>query len=182
MTPSNENEAKQMLYTGYLYDGPASVRYPRGSGPGQPTEETMEELPIGKSRVLKRGTKVAILAFGSMVQAAKMASEKLNPSLVDMRFVKPLDIEIILEVATQHHLLVTIEENALAGGAGSAVNEVIYNHQIRVEVLNLGVPDSFMRQDKPANMLQRCQLDEEGILNSIERRLTRLTAEAASNN
>ena len=102
MTPSNENEAKQMLYTGYLYDGPASVRYPRGPGPGQPTEETMEKLPIGKSRVLKRGTKVAILAFGSMVQAARMASEKLNASLVDMRFVKPLDIEIILELSLIH--------------------------------------------------------------------------------
>lgn len=182
MTPSNENEAKQMLYTGYLYDGPASVRYPRGSGPGQPTEATMKKLPIGKSRVIKRGTKVAILAFGSMVQAAKMASEKLNASLVDMRFVKPLDIEIILEMATQHDLLVTIEENVIAGGAGSAVNEVIHNHQINLEVLNLGVPDSFIRQDKPTSMLQECLLDDEGILDSIERRLTRLTAEAAGHN
>ena len=182
MTPSNENEAKQMLYTGYLYDGPASVRYPRGSGPGQPTEATMKKLPIGKSRVIKRGTKVAILAFGSMVQAAKMASEKLNASLVDMRFVKPLDIEIILEMATQHDLLVTIEENVIAGGAGSAVNEVIHNHQINLEVLNLGVPDSFIRQDKPTSMLQECLLDDEGILGSIERRLTRLTAEAAGHN
>jgi len=182
MTPSNENEAKQMLYTGYLYDGPASVRYPRGSGPGQPTEATMKKLPIGKSRVIKRGTKVAILAFGSMVQAAKMASEKLNASLVDMRFVKPLDIEIILEMATQHDLLVTIEENVIAGGAGSAVNEVIHNHQINVEVLNLGVPDSFIRQDKPTSMLQECLLDDEGILDAIERRLTQLTAEAAGHN
>ena len=182
MTPSNENEAKQMLYTGYLYDGPASVRYPRGSGPGQPTEATMKKLPIGKSRVIKRGTKVVILAFGSMVQAAKMASEKLNASLVDMRFVKPLDIEIILEMATQHDLLVTIEENVIAGGAGSAVNEVIHNHQINVEVLNLGVPDSFIRQDKPTSMLQECLLDDEGILDAIERRLTQLTAEAAGHN
>ena len=182
MTPSNENEAKQMLYTGYLYDGPASVRYPRGSGPGQPTEATMKKLPIGKSRVIKRGTKVVILAFGSMVQAAKMASEKLNASLVDMRFVKPLDIEIILEMATQHDLLVTIEENVIAGGAGSAVNEVIHNHQINVEVLNLGVPDSFIRQDKPKSMLQECLLDDEGILDAIERRLTQLTAEAAGHN
>ncbi len=182
MTPSNENEAKQMLYTGYLYDGPASVRYPRGSGPGQPTEATMKKLPIGKSRVIKTGTKVAILAFGSMVQAAKMASEKLNASLVDMRFVKPLDIEIILEMATQHDLLVTIEENVIAGGAGSAVNEVIHNHQINVEVLNLGVPDSFIRQDKPTSMLQECLLDDEGILDAIERRLTQLTAEAAGHN
>ena len=175
MTPSDENEARQMLYTGYLYNGPAAVRYPRGPGPGQPTEVIMNLLPIGKSRVIERGAKVAILAFGSMVQVAKLATEKLNASLIDMRFVKPLDIEIILEVASQHSLLVTIEENVLAGGAGSAVNEVIHSQRINVEILNLGIPDSFIRQDKPANMLKECRLDAQGVLDSIERRLTQLS-------
>ena len=175
MTPSDENEARQMLYTGYLYNGPAAVRYPRGPGPGQPTKAIMNLLPIGKSRVIKRGNRVAILAFGSMVQVAKLATEKLNASLIDMRFVKPLDIEIILEVASQHSLLVTIEENVLAGGAGSAVNEVIHSQRINVEILNLGIPDSFIRQDKPANMLKECRLDEQGVLDSIERRLTQLS-------
>ena len=175
MTPSDENEARQMLYTGYLYNGPAAVRYPRGPGPGQPTKVMMNLLPIGKSRVIKRGNRVAILAFGSMVQVAKLATEKLNASLIDMRFVKPLDIEIILEVASQHSLLVTIEENVLAGGAGSAVNEVIHSQRINVEILNLGIPDSFIRQDKPANMLKECRLDEQGVLDSIERRLTQLS-------
>ena len=104
-----------------------------------------------------------------------MATEKLNASLIDMRFVKPLDIDIILEVASQHSLLVTIEENVLAGGAGSAVNEVIHNQQINIEILNLGIPDDFIKQDKPANMLKECQLDEQGVLNSIERRLTQLS-------
>ena len=175
MTPSDENEARQMLYTGYLYNGPAAVRYPRGPGPGQPTEVIMNLLPIGKSRVIERGAKVAILAFVSIVQVAKLATEKLNASLIDMRFVKPLDIEIILEVASQHSLLVTIEENVLAGGAGSAVNEVIHSQRINVEILNLGIPDSFIRQDKPANMLKECRLDAQGVLDSIERRLTQLS-------
>ncbi|MAI41184.1 MAG: 1-deoxy-D-xylulose-5-phosphate synthase [Candidatus Azotimanducaceae bacterium] len=182
MTPSDENEAWQMLHCGYLYNGPASVRYPRGTGPGQTIQKAEVEISIGKAKVITKGTRVAILAFGSMVQSAKAATKNLSASLIDMRFVKPIDIEIILEMAATHSLIVTIEENVLAGGAGSAVNEVIQNHQIDIEILNLGVLDTFIQQDKPAKMLQECGLDEAGILKSIEKRLEASSIEAANTN
>ena len=167
MAPSDENETRQMLYTGFVYDGPASVRYPRGTGPGKSIDQSMTALPIGKAKVIREGHTIAILAFGAMLQPALVAAEKLNASLVDMRFVKPLDQEMIAQMATNHNLVVTVEENVLAGGAGSAVNEVL-QQQMNTETLNLGVPDNFIRQDNPASMLAQCRLDEEGILASIE--------------
>ena len=167
MAPSDENETRQMLYTGFVYDGPASVRYPRGTGPGKSIDQSMTALPIGKAKVIREGHTIAILAFGAMLQPALVAAEKLNASLVDMRFVKPLDQEMIVQMATNHNFVVTVEENVLAGGAGSAVNEVL-QQQMNTETLNLGVPDNFIRQDNPASMLAQCRLDEEGILASIE--------------
>ena len=167
MAPSDENETRQMLYTGFVYDGPASVRYPRGTGPGKSIDQSMTALPIGKAKLIREGHAVAILAFGAMLQPALVAAEKLNASLVDMRFVKPLDQEMIVQMATNHNLVVTVEENVLAGGAGSAVNELL-QQSIKTETLNLGVPDTFIRQDNPESMLAQCGLDEEGILTSIE--------------
>ena len=179
MTPSDENETRQMLYTGFVYGGPASVRYPRGTGPGKSIDQSMTALPIGKAKLIREGHNVAILAFGAMLQPALSAAEKLNASLVDMRFVKPLDQEMIAQMATDHNLVVTVEENVLAGGAGSAVNELLQEQQIKTEMLNLGIPDNFVRQDSPASMLAQCGLNEEGILTSIDNRLSHSTITTA---
>ena len=172
MAPSNENEARQMLYTGYCHEGPAAVRYPRGAGPGTPVTREMTAMPIGKSSLIRNGRDIAILAFGSMVNPAREAAEKLDASLVDMRFIKPLDHTMITRMALEHTLLVTVEENVISGGAGSAVNELIRERELETAILTLGVPDQFIHQDKPANMLTACGLDSQGILNAIECRLT----------
>jgi 1-deoxy-D-xylulose-5-phosphate synthase len=170
MAPSDENETRQMLYTGHLHEGPAAVRYPRGNGPGTPIESEMQALPIGKGRILREGQGTAILAFGSMVTPALEVAETLGATVVDMRFVKPLDTELINAVSLTHDLLVTVEENARAGGAGSAVNEHLLGNAISSPVLNIGVPDNFIYQDKPASMLARCGLDADGILAAIRER------------
>ena len=180
MAPSNEDETRQMLYTGYQYDGPAAVRYPRGTGPGEPISQEMSLLPIGKSKLIRSGKTIAILAFGSMVEPAKTVAKELDTSLVDMRFVKPLDDEIVVQMATQHDLIVTVEENVLSGGAGSAVNELLQRCQLTVEILMLGVPDSFVHQDSPADMLAHCRLDSDGIRHSIEARLADSTISIAT--
>lgn len=171
MAPSDENEARQMLYTGYCHEGPAAVRYPRGVGPGIPVTREMTALPIGKSSLIRNGRDIAILAFGSMVNPAREVAEKLDASLVDMRFIKPLDHTMIIRMALEHNLLVTIEENVISGGAGSAVGELIRERELETSILTLGVPDQFIHQDKPANMLAACGLDSPGILNAIESRL-----------
>ena len=146
MTPSDENECRQMLFTGYHYnDGPTVVRYPRGNAVG--VELTpLEQLPIGKGIVKRHGEKVAILNFGTLMPEAAQVAESMNATLVDMRFVKPLDETLILEMAAQHEVLVTIEENAIMGGAGSGVNEVLMAHRKPVPVLNIGLPDFFIPQ------------------------------------
>jgi 1-deoxy-D-xylulose-5-phosphate synthase len=172
MAPSNENEARQMLYTGYCHKGPAAVRYPRGSGPGVPVDREMTPLPIGKANLVRQGNDIAILAFGSMVAMAAEVAEQLNATLVDMRFVKPLDQEMIISLAIENTLLVTIEENVLSGGAGSAVGEVLRDQQIKTEMLNLGIPDSFITQDNPSQMLADCGLSVAGIRSAIEQQLS----------
>jgi 1-deoxy-D-xylulose-5-phosphate synthase len=172
MAPSDESEARQMLSTGYLYDGPAAVRYPRGTGPGEPVIRDLEPLAIGKANLVREGNTIVILAFGAMLQPAKEVAERLNASLVDMRFVKPLDEKMIIDMASSHDLVVTIEENVLSGGAGSAVIELLQDQQVKTEILNLGVPDYFVHQAKPANMLAECKLDVEGIQSAIENRLS----------
>ncbi len=171
MAPSNENETRQLLYTGYQHVGPATVRYPRGKGPGAKIEEKMEALPIGKGVVRRKGHTVAILGFGSLVNTALEAAESLDATVVDMRFVKPLDEALIGEMATRHQLIVTLEENTVMGGAGSAVNEFLLRQDYRIPVLNLGLPDEFLHHGKVADMLAAVGLDKDSIITSIRAKL-----------
>ena len=174
MAPADENETRQMLTTGYLHKGPAAVRYPRGTGPGVPIDPALEPLPIGKGLVTRQGEKVAILCFGTLHQHAMKAADALNATVANMRFVKPLDHELIAELSASHDLLVTVEENAVMGGAGSAVNEWLLAEGISLPVLNLGLPDIYVEHAKPAQMLAECGLDAAGIENAIRERLGRL--------
>ncbi len=145
MAPSDENECRQMLYTGFRHQGPAAVRYPRGSGPGKPVEAKMQELPIGKAEVVKRGKDIVILSFGSCLQACGVVASRIGASLVNMRFVKPLDADVINEMAHSHKLVVTVEENAVMGGAGSGVNELLAASGGSFNLLNIGLPDTLYR-------------------------------------
>ncbi|OBX39319.1 1-deoxy-D-xylulose-5-phosphate synthase [Haemophilus haemolyticus] len=172
MTPSDENECRQMLYTGYQCGKPAAVRYPRGNAIG--VELTpLEMLPIGKSRLIREGQKIAILNFGTLLPSALEASEKLNATVVDMRFVKPIDIEMINVLAQTHDYLVTLEENAIQGGAGSAVAEVLNSSGKSTALLQLGLPDYFIPQATQQEALKDLGLDskgiEEKILNFVEK-------------
>ncbi|MCP5160969.1 MAG: 1-deoxy-D-xylulose-5-phosphate synthase [Hahellaceae bacterium] len=176
MAPSDENELRQMLYTGYQFNGPAAVRYPRGTGIGASIQQEMSLLPIGKANVVRKGQKVAILAFGTLLHAARHATEELNATLVDMRFVKPLDEELIAQLARSHELLVTIEENAIAGGAGSGVNEFLQAAGLDIPVLNLGLPDIYVEHGKHQDLLKECGLDSHSILDAILQRLQQNTA------
>tara|TARA_R110002072_G_scaffold104540_2_gene228999 strand:+ start:11896 stop:13803 length:1908 start_codon:yes stop_codon:yes gene_type:complete len=171
MAPSDENEARLMLSTGYEHPGPAAIRYPRGKGPGVEISRNLDTLEIGKARTLRSGQDVAILSFGSMASVAMAVGDHLNATVVDMRFIKPLDEALIRQVSMAHKLIVTLEENSVMGGAGSAVNEYLAAAAISIPVLNLGTPDRFVLQDKPANMLAVSGLDEAGILNAINTRL-----------
>lgn len=167
MAPSDENELRQMLYTGYTHTGPACVRYPRGTGPGAEIETEMTLLEIGKARIIIEGSKVAILSFGSLLGPALEAAKKLGASLIDMRFIKPLDTQLIETLSHSHQLLVTIEENVIAGGAGSAVAEHLSARGIDTPVRHLGLPDTFLPHGKPADLLAQCKLDSEGIEQTI---------------
>ena len=162
MTPSDENECRQMLYTGYQCGKPAAVRYPRGNAIG--VELTpLEILPIGKSRLIREGQKIAILNFGTLLPSALEAAEKLNATVVDMRFVKPIDIEMINVLAQTHDYLVTLEENAIQGGAGSAVAEVLNSSGKSTALLQLGLPDYFIPQATQQEALKDLGLDSKGI-------------------
>jgi 1-deoxy-D-xylulose-5-phosphate synthase len=172
MAPADENETRQMLTTGFLHNGPAAVRYPRGTGPGVAIDPELEALPIGKGLITRQGHEVAILCFGTLHANALRAAEGLNATVVNMRFVKPLDEELIRQLAASHDLLVTVEENALMGGAGSAVNELLNAEGILKPVLNLGLPDLFVEHAKPDEMLAECGLDAAGIERSIRTRLS----------
>jgi 1-deoxy-D-xylulose-5-phosphate synthase len=167
MAPADENECRQMFYTGFMHDGPAAVRYPRGGGPGVGLEAKMTALPLGKAEVRRRGRDVAILAFGTMVAPAAVVAEKLDASLVNMRFIKPLDEAVIVEMANAHDVLVTVEENVTAGGAGSAINEVLAAHGIPKLVLNLGLPDRLLQHGSREDMLADGGLDVAHIEASI---------------
>jgi 1-deoxy-D-xylulose-5-phosphate synthase len=168
MAPADENECRQMLYTGFIHQGPASVRYPRGKGPGVAIEKNMTELPIGKAEIKQQGTRIAILAWGSMVTPALTAGTQLNATVINMRFVKPIDEALILELANSHDVFVTVEENVLAGGAGEAINAYLQTQRILVPVLNIGLPDAFIEQGTREQLLALCCLDTQGILNQID--------------
>jgi 1-deoxy-D-xylulose-5-phosphate synthase len=178
MTPSDENECRQMLYTAFRMSTPAAVRYPRGSGPGVAIESEMRELPIGRGEIRREGRrfalmsrKIALLAFGAMLTPALEAADELDATVANMRFVKPLDEALVLELADSHDLLVTIEENVIMGGAGSAVLEVLQDNDRTVPVLQLGLPDRFIDQGDPAMQIAAAGLDRGGILEAIRARL-----------
>lgn len=171
MAPSDENECRQMLYTGFIHQGPAAVRYPRGRGPRVQVESSMTALPIGKAEVILEGRTVAILAFGATLAAARVVAADLGATLVNMRFVKPLDAELILQLAANHSLLVTVEENAIAGGAGSAVNEVIMAAGISVAIQNIGLPDRYIDHGSRDDCLAMAGLDVSGLAKQVKTRL-----------
>jgi 1-deoxy-D-xylulose-5-phosphate synthase len=169
-TPSDENECRQLLYTTYQYQGPAAVRYPRGTGVGVEPEKTMTELPIGKAVTKRSGEKIAILCFGTLLNEAQIAADQLNATLCDMRFVKPLDTELIDQLQTSHSLLVTVEENVIAGGAGSAVSEYLQSKGFKINLLQLGFGDYFVEHHHQKTQLAQQGLDAAGILASIQKR------------
>jgi 1-deoxy-D-xylulose-5-phosphate synthase len=169
MAPSDENECRQMLYTGFRHAGPAAVRYPRDRGPGVIPEQQMREIELGKSRQLRQGKELAILAFGSMVEPCRGVAQRLDATLIDMRFVKPLDREAIAAAADRHARLVTVEENAVAGGAGAGVNELLAAEGLQVPVLNIGLADCYIQHGTRAECLHLAGLDAEGIQARIVR-------------
>ncbi|WP_406664283.1 1-deoxy-D-xylulose-5-phosphate synthase [Gallaecimonas sp. GXIMD1310] len=171
MTPADENQCRQMLYTGYQLNQPAAVRYPRGSGIGAEIDDTMTALPVGKGEQIRHGKGVAILAFGTLLHEAISAAEALDASVCDMRFVKPLDEALIKTMAEQHQLLVTLEENVIAGGAGSAVSEWLNSAGITVPLLHLGLPDEFIKHGSQQEILAELGLDSAGIEAAIRARL-----------
>lgn len=170
MAASDENECRQMLTTGYHYPGPAAIRYPRGSGIGAPIEAALTTLPLGKAELKRQGKKVAILAFGSMLHPALQAAEQLDASVVNMRFVKPIDTQMIVDMANSHDAIVTIEEGCIMGGAGSAVMEALAQAGLSKPALMLGLPDRFIDHGDPALLLAQCGLNAEGIEASIRQR------------
>ena len=171
MAPSNEDETHKLLSTAYYHLGPAAVRYPRGKGLGTAIEHNLEPVPFGKAVTRREGRSVAILAFGSMVEPALVAAEKINASVADMRFVKPLDEDLIGDMATSHQLIVTIEENSVMGGAGSAVNEYLLKANYQIPILNLGLPDAFLDHGKVAEMLASVNLDSDSLVSAIKKKL-----------
>nr|WP_288467100.1 1-deoxy-D-xylulose-5-phosphate synthase [uncultured Pseudomonas sp.] len=171
MTPSDENELHHMLTTGYQFAGPAAVRYPRGSGPNAPIDRELTPLPIGKGVVRRQGKGVALLVFGVQLAEALRVGETLDATVVDMRFVKPLDEALVSELAASHDLLVTIEENSVMGGAGSAVSEFLAGQGTLKPMLHLGLPDYYVEHARPDQMLAECGLDAAGIEKAIRTRL-----------
>jgi len=172
MAPADENECRRMLTTGFHHDGPAAVRYPRGCGPGAVVSGEMQALPIGKGEIRRQGKKVAILAFGSMLAPAMAAGEALDATVANMRFVKPLDEALILELAGSHDLLVTVEENTVCGGAGSAVAERLADAGMVCRIRHLGLPDRFIEHGAPEMLLAQCGLDAAGLQAAIEELLS----------
>ena len=185
MAPADENECRQMLYTGITLNSPSAVRYPRGTGPGVAIETEMTALPIGKGTVVRElkgfdARRVAILAFGAMVKPALDAGEELNATVVNMRFVKPIDDELIFKLATTHDYFVTVEENVVMGGAGSAVAESLSAQDLNIPILHLGLPDQFVEHGDPAALLADCGLNREGITQSVRAWLARTVDTVAS--
>jgi 1-deoxy-D-xylulose-5-phosphate synthase len=172
MAPSDENECRQMLTTAFTLDTPAAVRYPRGAGPGVAIERELKALPVGKGEIRRdsKRHRVAILAFGSVLHASLAAAEEIDATVANMRFVKPLDTELVAYLARSHEALVTVEENVVAGGAGSAVAEALAAAGFSIPILHLGLPDEFIDHGDPAVLLEHCGLDAKGIASSIVQR------------
>ncbi|WP_374358657.1 1-deoxy-D-xylulose-5-phosphate synthase [Pseudoduganella danionis] len=182
MAPSDENECRQMLTTGYHYAGPAAIRYPRGAGIGAAVEKELTSLEIGKGEIKRRGQKIAILAFGSMVAPAMAAGEALDATVANMRFVKPLDVELVRQLAAEHDYLVTVEEGCIMGGAGAAVAEALAAEGIVKPLQMLGLPDQFIDHGDPAKLLASVGLDGAGITASIRQRSAAVEPRLVVNN
>jgi 1-deoxy-D-xylulose-5-phosphate synthase len=168
--PSDEAECRNMLYSAFLHEGPAAVRYPRGSGPGAAESAVMHRIPIGKAEIRREGQRVALLAFGTMLGAALEAAETLNATVVNMRSVKPLDVNLILSIAESHELLVTIEENTVLGGAGAGVSQALSDADCETPMIALGLPDQHVDQGDPATVLAQYGLDATGICTAVQHR------------
>lgn len=173
MAPADEDECRQMLYTGYMYPGPAAVRYPRGTGPGVAPQQQMTAIPIGQATLKQEGENVAILAFGTMVEAAQLAADTLGATLVNMRFIKPLDTTLIDKLAKEHTTLITIEESAVAGGAGSGINEYCLAQGLDVTLHNIGLPDCYLDHGSREELLEDAGLDAASLLTQIQAHLNR---------
>jgi 1-deoxy-D-xylulose-5-phosphate synthase len=171
MAASDENECRQMLSTAYQYPGPAAVRYPRGAGVGATVGTDLDTIPLGKGELRRSGKRVAILAFGTMLAPALKAAEELDATVANMRFVKPLDTALVLELAASHDLLVTVEEGCIMGGAGSAVGEALAAAGVVVPLMQLGLPDRFIDHGDAPQLLGACGLDAAGIVASVRQRL-----------
>ncbi|MGQ4661376.1 1-deoxy-D-xylulose-5-phosphate synthase [Lysobacter sp. F6437] len=180
MAPADEEECRRMLSTGYRHEGPAAVRYPRGTGPGVAVQSTLETLPIGKAEVRQRGARIALLAFGALVSAAEEVGAALGLTVVNMRFVKPLDRALVLELASTHEGLVTLEDNVVAGGAGSGVAELLAAEGVVVPMLHLGLPDAFQHHASREQLLSEAGLDAEGIRRSVLARWPKLAIKPAA--
>ncbi len=167
MAPANENECRQMLQTGYAHNGPAAVRYPRGGGPGEPIDESLDTLPIGKAQTLHSGAEVALLAFGTMVTPAIKLGQELGYTVINMRFVKPLDTGLIDDMAATHKMLISIEENAIAGGAGAGIAEYLSTTDNTTPLHIIGLPDEFVEHGDRNELLASCKLDEAGLREQI---------------
>ncbi|MEE9492373.1 MAG: 1-deoxy-D-xylulose-5-phosphate synthase [Gammaproteobacteria bacterium] len=168
MVPADENECRQMLYTAMLVDGPCAVRYPRGQGPGVSVLQEMQALPLGKAETRRQGKDIALLVFGSLLHNALQIAEEMNATVINMRFVKPLDEAAILETARSHSLLLTLEDNAIAGGAGSLVGNLLAKNNISVQLIQMGIPDRYLEHASREQQLAECGLDSEGIRRQIQ--------------
>jgi 1-deoxy-D-xylulose-5-phosphate synthase len=169
MAPSDENECRQMLYTATTLPSPSAVRYPRGTGPGAPVAAEMTAVPVGRGQIRREGRSgLAILAFGTLLESARKIAERLDATLVNMRFIKPLDEELVLSIAARHAAIVTIEENAVMGGAGSAVSEVLAAAGVQAPILHLGIPDQFIEHGSRDTCLAAAGLDLTGLTASVE--------------
>ncbi|MWP48238.1 MULTISPECIES: 1-deoxy-D-xylulose-5-phosphate synthase [unclassified Gilliamella] len=166
MTPSDENECRQMLYTGYLHHGPAAVRYPRGEGSGAQLMP-LTAIPLGQSKLCRQGKNIALLNFGALLSETLQAAEQIDATVIDMRFVKPLDEKVLLHISQTHNILVTIEENSIKGGAGSGVGEYLLSKKIKCDVLNIGLPDRFIPQGSQSEIRQEIGLDHKHIIDKI---------------
>jgi 1-deoxy-D-xylulose-5-phosphate synthase len=170
LTPSDENETRQMLYTGFTQNHPVAVRYPRGSGAGVAVQAEMTAVPFGKGEVRREGQRIAILAFGTLLHPALDVAERLDATVANMRFVKPLDVELVARLASTHEAIVTLEDGCLMGGAGSAVLEALQAAGITIPVLQLGFPDEFIEHGDPVKLMSMIGLDAAGIEQAILKR------------